>query len=838
MATKKKQSGTKARNAATVRGGKVAKTDNPSLPLAQTIVYVHGIGNKPPASVLKTQWDMALFEFDLGERSRMAYWVDRDRYPVPEKGSDTGADYSDNSEEAPRGEVSPLALREGWSLQTEEASLEKEITDLVGSRGGAASQKAQRKVLGDLGRRILEENRLVDHKAYDAMMEDFRGGRGDSARRIRSQRYGAAAVEAKILDIFPPGVRRWFTRRVTRTFLRDVNDFFFEEKKSQRMRETVRERLRAGGAPFVVIGHSQGSMIAYSVLMEPEFARIEIPLFITIGSPLGITEVMDAMKKLTGHRELKVPPCVRRWENIADPLDPVALDKRLRNEYKANAQGVQVVDSLEFNADSPRHPHSGTGYLSLEEVRKPVRKEVDTGLFQPVSRFKIARDVYRDFEDMGPEHRQKVLLQVADFGESKKARRETYESLVGSIEEITKRSRDDAALRLDELDRFVSVSLTRAEAETLSSRALGDPKHALARIWKNAAKWALVDQSIHTTQAFPAHRSYESLGKGVTWAVLDSGIHRTHPHFKANGGTIEELFDCTRGGKVRPLAGTELKRADDDYGHGAHVSGIIAGRHKARDRQGVERVMSGMAPDAKLMIYKVLDDNGFGDDAWIIKAIDHIYKTNEEAGKLRIHGVNLSLGGEFDASAFNCGYTPLCEELRRLWNQGVVVVIAAGNEGHAVLATADGDSIQANMPMSIGDPGNLEDAIVVGSTHRESPLLYGTSYFSSRGPTADGRMKPDCVAPGERIYSVRNDAPEKPVPNASFEDLYVEMSGTSMAAPHVSGLIAAFLSKRQGFIGRPTAVKEVMLRNCTDLGRQHYLQGAGMPNLVRMLMSV
>src|SRR5690606_28456700 len=102
------------------------------------------------------------------------------------------------------------------------------------------------------------------------------------------------------------------------------------------------------------------------------------------------------------------------------------------------------------------------------------------------------------------------------------------------------------------------------------------------------------------------------------------------------------------------------------------------------------------------------------------------------------------------------------------------------------------------------------------------------------GPTADGRQKPDVVAPGEKILSCRHTWPR----NAStIEQLYVEMSGTSMAAPHVSGLLAAFLSARRQFVGYPEWVKKLLLENCTDLQRDRPMQGAGLPNLTRMLLN-
>jgi subtilisin family serine protease len=139
-----------------------------------------------------------------------------------------------------------------------------------------------------------------------------------------------------------------------------------------------------------------------------------------------------------------------------------------------------------------------------------------------------------------------------------------------------------------------------------------------------------------------------------------------------------------------------------------------------------------------------------------------------------------------------------------------------------------------NTMASVGDPANLEDCIAVGSVNADKPHLYGISYFSSRGPTADGRMKPDVVAPGERITSCNSDF--KPGGTGN-KGPYRQDSGTSMACPHVSGLLAAFLSVRREFIGRPDEVKKILMDNCNDLGRDRYHQGAGIPNLVKMLVN-
>jgi subtilisin family serine protease len=124
------------------------------------------------------------------------------------------------------------------------------------------------------------------------------------------------------------------------------------------------------------------------------------------------------------------------------------------------------------------------------------------------------------------------------------------------------------------------------------------------------------------------------------------------------------------------------------------------------------------------------------------------------------------------------------------------------------------------------------------------PHLYGVSYFSSRGPTGDGRMKPDLVAPGERIISCAAGLEAKKYQVTQDSDgqdvsvLYCEQTGTSMAAPHVSGAIAAFLSVRREFIGEPERVKDIFLNNSIDLRRERKFQGAGLVDLMKVLQAV
>ena len=165
-------------------------------------------------------------------------------------------------------------------------------------------------------------------------------------------------------------------------------------------------------------------------------------------------------------------------------------------------------------------------------------------------------------------------------------------------------------------------------------------------------------------------------------------------------------------------------------------------------------------------------------------------------------------------------------------------MISAGNSGQQ--ATRSGDL--AAVLGSITEPGHAADCITVGSTHRDSPHAFGITHTSSKGPTLDGRMKPDVVAPGEWITSaatglLRVSAGLDRMPRGTKDPklTYAEDSGTSMAAPHVSGVIAAFLSARPEFIGRPQHVKRLLCESAMDLRRERYAQGHGLVDLMRVL---
>jgi serine protease AprX len=274
----------------------------------------------------------------------------------------------------------------------------------------------------------------------------------------------------------------------------------------------------------------------------------------------------------------------------------------------------------------------------------------------------------------------------------------------------------------------------------------------------------------------------------------------------------------------------------DDYqklvtdSHGTHVAGIIAANWpEASDETSLKRPLCGICPDLELFDLRVLGKDKYGDDAdefTVIAALQFIRHLNAHRELMTVHGVNLSMAVTHDVANYACGRTPICEECERVVANGVVVVTAAGNRGFTKLVSPESGAMGDYRSISITDPGNAENVITVGATHRFMPHNYGVSYFSSRGPTGDGRIKPDLVAPGEKIDSC--------APGNDFET----MDGTSMAAPHVSGAAALLIARHRELIGQTKRVKEILCKSATDLGREPRFQGAGMLDVLRALQSV
>jgi serine protease AprX len=271
--------------------------------------------------------------------------------------------------------------------------------------------------------------------------------------------------------------------------------------------------------------------------------------------------------------------------------------------------------------------------------------------------------------------------------------------------------------------------------------------------------------------------------------------------------------------------------------HGTHVAGILgANKRAAMDNAGLRAdensaeaesigIADGMCPDISLYDFRVLGPDLKETEFAIIAALQFIRFLNDRDNFFTIHGANLSLSIAHDVHNFACGRTPICNECERLVDCGVVVVAAAGNHGYKSFQTSDGE-FESYAAFSITDPGNADGVITVGATHRYWPHTYGVSFFSSRGPTGDGRLKPDIVAPGERIRA--------PFPRGEWGDL----DGTSMAAPHVSGAAAMLLARYSELIGQPRRVKRILCESATDLGRERSFQGHGMLDVLRAFQSI
>ena len=252
-------------------------------------------------------------------------------------------------------------------------------------------------------------------------------------------------------------------------------------------------------------------------------------------------------------------------------------------------------------------------------------------------------------------------------------------------------------------------------------------------------------------------------GNGVRIALIDSGIDASHPDMK---GKITGWIDLVSN-KTTPY---------DNFGHGSHCAGIIAGTGAASKGR-----YKGIAPDAQLIGIKVLNKDGSGRESTILSGIEYAMNSNASV-------ISMSLGSDEHSEAIHAA-------VEKAIQKGKIVVCAAGNSGPN--------------ECTIGCPSDVKEAITVGATDKNDSI----AQFSSRGPLKDGTIKPDICAPGKDIVSIRASGTND---GHAIDQYYLSMSGTSMACPMVSGTVALLVQKNPKLT--PAKAKEILEKSAEHLG--------------------
>lgn len=330
--------------------------------------------------------------------------------------------------------------------------------------------------------------------------------------------------------------------------------------------------------------------------------------------------------------------------------------------------------------------------------------------------------------------------------------------------------------------QLINAIATRVSLGTL--RRLVDHPH-VERLALDRTVHTLMDKAAVAVGAPPVWRAGDR-GAGTGIAVLDTGIY-PHTDFIQPKRRLIAFKDIVSG-RTQPY---------DDNGHGTHVAGIAAGN-------GIRSAgrYSGIAPGAHLIGVKVLDGRGSGTLSHVIKGLEWIC---QNARKYDIRVLNCSIGGPAFESY---RHDPLAQAIEQVLQCNITVCAAAGNSGPGA--------------GTITTPGIHPQVITVGACTRW-PLEVAD--FSSRGPTPDGLVKPDVVAPGVNIMSCN--APGSAIARRDRVDApYIAMTGTSMASPIVAGITALILNRHPRL--SPAHVKELILATAKDFGAAPLAAGRGL----------
>ncbi len=270
-----------------------------------------------------------------------------------------------------------------------------------------------------------------------------------------------------------------------------------------------------------------------------------------------------------------------------------------------------------------------------------------------------------------------------------------------------------------------------------------------------------------------------TLGQDVTVAVLDTGVDPRFISLRRNplgrGDRFLAYYDAIND-HLYEHPGL-LRSPRDKNGHGTHVAGIIANR----DFEAQDREFRGVAPAADLVAIRVLNEDGAGSYADVLRGINWAVEHKDD---YNIRVLNISM---YAVPVAPYWADPYNLAVMAAWDAGIVVVASAGNTGPD--------------PMSIGVPGNTPYVITIGAfTDHRTPEAFGDDYipdFSAVGPTLDAFVKPDVIAPGAHVISLMHPSSQlrRTNPDQRISGRYFEMSGSSMATASVSGLAALILSE-------------------------------------------
>ncbi|MBI3943773.1 MAG: S8 family peptidase [Chloroflexi bacterium] len=305
-----------------------------------------------------------------------------------------------------------------------------------------------------------------------------------------------------------------------------------------------------------------------------------------------------------------------------------------------------------------------------------------------------------------------------------------------------------------------ALNLSNEEVQKLASQ------DNVVAIWYDEIVYTCLNVTVPIIEA-PKVWEAGFKGKGVKIGIVDTGVDDTHPDLL---GRVVLTKD---------FSGEGYK---DNNGHGTHVASTVAGNGSASNGNYV-----GVAPEASILAAKVLKGDGSGRMSDVIAGVEWALEQGAQV-------INLSLG----SSGSSDGQDALSVACNAAVDHGVVMCVAAGNDGPAA--------------STVGAPGAAEKAITVGATSDTSPDFSGITDFSSRGPTADGRIKPDIAFPGLNVTAARatGTAMGRPVDN-----FYTTASGTSMATPHCTGSVALLLQANPGM--KPADVKDRIMKTARTI---------------------